>query len=254
MIAAGVDVGSVGSKAAIFNGKMLGYAIVPTGWSPQEAGKAALKLAAEKARIELCSIKYIVGTGYGRNVLDFAQTSITEITCHAKGIRHIFPEARTIIDIGGQDSKVIRLAKNGQVADFLMNDKCAAGTGRFLQTLSTVLGIDVAGLADLAKDKTLLPINSMCTVFAESEVISLLAQGVDKGQIAAGLLQSICLRTASMVNRIGIEPQVVFTGGTARNTELAKLLAKELQQKLLVPEMPQITGALGAAVIGYEKL
>lgn len=172
MYSIGIDSGSVATKAVLFNGKILAKVILPTGWSPKTASTKAMNLLIGKSGIDKSEVKKIIGTGYGRISMPFADKTVTEITCHGKGAHFLNNNVRTILDIGGQDSKVISLDDNGNVIDFTMNDKCAAGTGRFLEVMSNVLGIDVGELDDFTKDIDPEPITSMCTVFAESEVIS----------------------------------------------------------------------------------
>ena len=193
MISIGIDIGSVAAKAAAFNGeKIIATAISPTGWSPKEVGEKLLKEILEKTNTTKENIKTIIGTGYGRVSLPFINKAVTEISCHGKGAFYLDPEIRTVIDIGGQDSKVIKLNSHGQVVDFLMNDKCAAGTGRFLQVMANALAVDVGELSDLATGVEPANISSMCTVFAESEIVSLVAEGTSGKAIASGLLHSVC--------------------------------------------------------------
>ena len=179
-------------------------------------------------------IEALVATGYGRISVPQASKTITEITCHAKGLTALAPGVRTIIDIGGQDSKVIKLNADGRVIDFAMNDKCAAGTGRFLQVMAHVLELDVADLAEAEDPAEMVPNNSMCTVFAESEIIGHLAQGKSRAGLIAGLHQSVAARVASMVARIGVQNPVAFTGGVAQNAGIRRALEEELQTDLLV--------------------
>lgn len=197
-----------------------------------------------------CSPIPIIATGYGRHLAKerLGCAVITEIKAHALGAFHLFPHCRTVIDIGGQDSKVIRV-ENGRQANFEMNDRCAAGTGRFLEVMAMALGYTVAEFGDEAlKGKEPVSISSMCTVFSESEVISLIARGLDRHSIALGLHQSIVSRLLAMVGKVGAEPEVVLTGGVALNPCIRTLLEKGLGMKLLVPELPQAVGALGAAL------
>jgi predicted CoA-substrate-specific enzyme activase len=194
----------------------------------------------------------VVATGYGRIALSFAHKAVTEITCHARGIASLLPAARMIIDIGGQDSKVIKIADNGQVLDFVMNDKCAAGTGRFLEVIAAKLGADVNELSDLAAGEEPVELNSMCTVFAESEVVGLLAQGRGKGEIVAGLNRAIARRIAGMAGRLSCSPPAAFTGGVARNESLAQTLEKHLNMPLTVPDQCQFSGAIGAMLIALD--
>lgn len=254
MISIGIDVGSVAAKAAAYNGeKIICTALIPTGWSPRESGTHLLNEVMEKLSITKTDIVAIVGTGYGRVSLPFIDKKVTEITCHGKGAHYIDPNIRTVIDIGGQDSKVIKINREGAVVDFLMNDKCAAGTGRFLQVMSNALEIDVGQLSDLAEGAEPANINSMCTVFAESEVVSLIAEGTSKEAIAAGLLHSVCNKTYSLVSKIGVENKVYFSGGVSRNAYLRSALSNKLGVEIISSEQSQFLGAIGAAIIGYPS-
>ena len=195
----------------------------------------------------------ILVNGYGRVSFNGAFRTVTEISCHARGVAALCPEARTIIDIGGQDSKVISINEKGKVEDFAMNDKCAAGTGRFLQIMANTLGMDVGELAASEDPSEMVGINSMCTVFAESEIIGLLARGSPKGGIIAGLHQSVGKRVATMARRLGVKEKVVFTGGVAQNAGVRRTLEEELKSKVFVPGECQFTGALGAALLAAES-
>lgn len=252
MISVGIDVGSVAAKAAAYDGEsIIATSLTPTGWSPKEAGDFLLKDILEKTGLGREDIKTIVGTGYGRVSLDTIDRKVTEITCHGKGAHYIDPSIRTVVDIGGQDSKVIRINDQGQVVDFLMNDKCAAGTGRFLQVMANALEVEVGDLSTLGRGVEPANISSMCTVFAESEVVSLVAEGKSKETIAAGLLQSVCNKTYSLIGRVGVEENIFFSGGVSKN----KLLGEMLEEKLGLPvkqtDLSQYLGAIGAAIIGY---
>ena len=252
MISIGIDVGSVAAKAAAFDGeKILATAIYPTGWSPKEVGEQLLEDILKKTNAKSEDVKSIIGTGYGRVSLPFVDKAITEITCHGKGAFFMDPDIRTVIDIGGQDSKVIKLNEDGQVIDFLMNDKCAAGTGRFLQVMANALAVDVGDLSDLATGVEPVNISSMCTVFAESEVVSLVAEGTSKETIAAGLLHSVCNKTYSLASRVGIENKVFFSGGVSRNTLIGELLSEKLEVEVISSEESPFLGAIGAAIIGW---
>lgn len=254
MYSVGIDVGSVAAKAVVFDGQnILSQKIIPTGWSPKESGIELFESILSDAQIERNDIKSIVGTGYGRISLPFIDKKVTEITCHGKGAYFIDPSIRTVIDIGGQDSKVIKLDDNGNIIDFLMNDKCAAGTGRFLQVMAHALEIDISELSNVAKGATPQNINSMCTVFAESEVISLMAGGASKESIAAGLLKSVCSRTYTLVSKVGFEKNVFFSGGVSKNYLLRDYLNEKLGVEILSSDYSQFLGAIGAAVIGYQN-
>ncbi|NLH27429.1 MAG: 2-hydroxyglutaryl-CoA dehydratase [Syntrophomonadaceae bacterium] len=252
MLTAGIDIGSMSTKAVIFNGQSYYKAITPTGWSPRQAAELVFNDLLKQAGHSPDQIDFIVATGYGRISIDFADRVVTEITCHARGAAYLVPGTDLVIDIGGQDSKVIRINEQGQVLDFAMNDKCAAGTGRFLQVIAAALGVDVSELAALSAGKTPLTLNSMCTVFAESEVISLISQGKEKGEIIAGLHQSIARRITSMVQRMGALNRITFTGGVARNEGVRKSLEQQIGIPVLVPEDCQMAGAIGAALIAQD--
>ena len=242
MPVAGVDVGSVAAKAVIFDPQsrsLLGKAVLPTGWNAREAGEKALAAACADAGGIAAS--RIVGTGYGRISLPFADKVVTEITCHARGAVHLFPGTGVVLDIGGQDSKVISTAPDGSVQDFLMNDKCAAGTGRFLQVLSGILGMELAELGEAAGRGKPAAISSMCAVFAETEIIGLLARGTPPADIAAGVFRSIA--------RIPLRGECTFTGGLATSPSFSRMLSEELGVPVNVPEYPQLVGAIGAALI-----
>ncbi|SHH28980.1 CoA-substrate-specific enzyme activase, putative [Thermosyntropha lipolytica DSM 11003] len=252
MISVGLDIGSVAAKGVMLAGNNKFQAVLPTGWSPREAGKNIVKTLLDISGFSRSDIDRIVVTGYGRVALTEAYKAVTEITCHARGIAELYPEVRTIIDIGGQDSKVIRINEKGRVIDFAMNDKCAAGTGRFLQVMANTLGLDVSELAENEDQSQITAINSMCTVFAESEIVSLMARGVSKGGIIAGIHQSVARRVAGMVKRVGLQEKVAFTGGVALNAGVRNALRRELGIDIIVPEVCQFTGALGAALLARE--
>lgn len=254
MLSIGIDVGSSATKAVAYNGQVLGSIVIPTGWNPKEAGAQALEQVLQVAGVSREHVGKIIGTGYGRISMPFLDKRVTEISCHAKGAIVSFPDTRTVIDIGGQDSKVISVGDGGSVRDFVMNDKCAAGTGRFLQVMTGVMDITLDELGQLAIEGEPIAINSMCTVFAESEIIGLLAQGISKGAIAGGIVRTIGSRLQSLTGRIPLEEAVTFTGGVANNPAICALLSQQLGVRFNVPIHPQIMGALGAAVIGYEQL
>lgn len=252
MYSIGVDSGSVATKGVLFDGeKIVKKIIVPTGWSPMTTANEVYEKLKEGIPEE--EIKKVVGTGYGRGVMDFADKKVTEITCHSKGIHFINNDIRTILDIGGQDSKVINLDADGNVVNFLMNDKCAAGTGRFLEVTSNILGSDITKIDELAKGNNPVNISSMCTVFAESEIVSLLAQNVPTGEVAAGILKSIANKSTSMLSRGEIVDKVAFTGGLAKSSELVRMVSEIIGKEIFLAEDTQIIGALGAAVIGFGR-
>lgn len=253
MIVIGIDIGSVAAKGYLINHDSHHRALLPTGWSPREAGQTIIERLLAASGLASDQVERIYVTGYGRVAFDLADKTVTEIKCHARGIAALYPEVRTIIDIGGQDSKVIRIGEQGRVLDFAMNDKCAAGTGRFLQVMATALGLDVSELGDAEDPGQMQTISSMCTVFAESEIIGSLARGNPKGGIIAGLHQSVGKRVAAMARRMGIKEQVAFTGGVAINPGVKRALEEELGAKIMVPEACQYTGALGAALLALES-
>ncbi|HHP51061.1 MAG TPA: 2-hydroxyglutaryl-CoA dehydratase [Moorella mulderi] len=254
MYTLGLDVGSTSTKGVLYDGeKIVAHVIIPTGWSPKEAAREALERLWERAQIDEERVVYKVGTGYGRlSLKDMVDLAVTEITCHARGIFHLVREACTVIDIGGQDTKVITINQSGLVVDFVMNDKCAAGTGRFLEVMAHALGLDITDFSRMGLGAEPVEINSMCTVFAESEVISLLASGTPRENIIAGLHRSIAKRIKGMLKGLP-QGKIVFTGGGAKNEGLRRALGAELGRPLWVPEEPRITGALGAALIAWER-
>ncbi|MGB4304244.1 MAG: 2-hydroxyglutaryl-CoA dehydratase [Syntrophomonadaceae bacterium] len=255
MLTMGVDIGSASSKVVILKdgAEILAGVAVPVGTGTTGPSRA-LQQALEIAKVERNEISKVVITGYGRMTFEGADEQISEITCHAKGVHHLVPSARTIIDIGGQDAKVIKLDEQGYVSNFVMNEKCAAGTGRFLEVMARVLEVHVSELQVLGdKADKVVPISSTCTVFAESEVISQLAAGQKSSDVVAGIHQSVARRVAGLVGRVGITPEVVMTGGVAQNAGVVKALEKELQVSITVAPRSQLTGALGAALIAFES-
>ncbi|MGE5422660.1 MAG: acyl-CoA dehydratase activase [Ignavibacteriales bacterium] len=254
MVVIGVDIGSVATKGILISDGVQYKTMFPTGWSPRDASDAVIAQLLHLSGIEDHRVTRIFGTGYGRVAFDRADKTVTEIKCHARGIAELLPEVRTIIDIGGQDSKVIRIGDRGQVVDFAMNDKCAAGTGRFLQVMATALGLDVSELGAAEDSAKRLPISSMCTVFAESEIIGLVAKGNPKGGIVAGLHQSVGKRVAAMAKRLGLHGPIAFTGGVAINQGVKRALEEELGSPVIVSEACQYTGALGAALLALENI
>ncbi|MCL5103493.1 MAG: acyl-CoA dehydratase activase [Armatimonadetes bacterium] len=250
-ITAGIDIGSLSTDAVILRGdNILSYAIVPTLSSSEIAAVSAYDSALELAGLDRGEISNIVATGYGRGSIEFADRAVTEITCHAVGARRLFPEGATVIDIGGQDSKVIRLAQDGRVEDFAMNDKCAAGTGRFLEVMARSLDTDLTSLGELSGLATQdLRISSTCTVFAESEVVALVAKGIPKEDIIRGLHRSIAERIYGMVARLRAGGPFVMSGGVAKNSGVVAAIEERLDSPIFVPEEPQVVGALGAALI-----
>ena len=254
---AGIDSGSTTTNMVVLaaDGGYLAGVTVRTG--PRAAVGAAKALAAVKEKLGISreQIDYLVATGYGRNAVPDADQAVTEITCHARGARYINGGVRTVIDIGGQDSKVIGLADDGSVRTFVMNDKCAAGTGRFLELMATTLEMDIAEMSKVGLDwQEDLTISSVCTVFAESEVVSLIADNRTEADIIHGLNKAVALKTSSLAGRAGGIPAYMITGGVARNTGVVQELEKKLGQKLIIPSEPELCGALGAALMALDNV
>lgn len=256
MITAGIDAGSRALKVVLYD--VEARAIVAEGVEDQAIDQQALAeqlldtLLREKGVVRE-SLRGIVATGYGRNLIQFADTTVTEITCHARGVRHIAPDAMTIIEIGGQDSKLIRLDAKGNVRDFNMNDRCAAGTGRFFEVVATRMGADLATLDTWAgQAATPVSISSTCVVFAETEIIGLLASGTPPADIVAGVQLSIAKRVVAMAGR-NAEAPIIFTGGVALVPGMVKAIETALNQPVRLAEKPQFTGALGAAILAARS-
>lgn len=253
-IYAGIDVGSSTAKCVLLGEHgICAWAVTDTGTVPARAGQSVFLQAMQKAGAVGDQVRYAVGTGYGRIALPFVDMVVTELTCHARGAHFLDPEVRTVIDIGGQDSKVIRLNSDGSMFDFVMNDKCAAGTGRFLQVMARALDTELAPFATELSTRPAC-INSTCAVFAESEVVSLLAAGEKMADIAAGLSLSVARRVGNLAKRLGLQQKIVFVGGVAKNRGVGKALEEYLEVQFAGLELdPQIIGALGAAVIARER-
>jgi predicted CoA-substrate-specific enzyme activase len=255
---AGIDIGSVTTKAVIVNekDKVLAFSLIPTSYDRGKSGAEVLDLALGKIQKSEDGIKYIVSTGYGRRAFSSSDKVLPEIVCHAKGTRVLFPMVRTIIDIGGQDSKVMELDEEGGVVRFEMNDKCAAGTGRFLEVLTErILNLPLDELGPLAlKSKQGCTLSSVCTVFAESEIISLLSEHRTKEDIAYGISKAIAKRVVGMGvgGQIIYNELIVFSGGVAKNIGVVKAIEGELGKEVVTPKEPQITAALGAAIFAKE--
>lgn len=244
----GIDAGSTMTKGILFNGQITRHYMCPSSARAIESIEEVYRYLC----LELPESPYTTVTGYGRHLADFADKKITEISCHAQGARFLCPEVRTVIDIGGQDSKVLKLDQDGNLNDFLMNDKCAAGTGRFLEVMTKNLSASLERLDVITKDIPAHPISSMCTVFAESEVISLKSKNIAPEEILSGILSSIVRRTANFAARIGIEDTVFFTGGVSHSNEFRLRLEDAIGKKIATSPMAQFAGAIGAAVIGYQ--
>jgi predicted CoA-substrate-specific enzyme activase len=257
MLVAGVDIGSITTEALLFDKDkgVVGYTILPTGANSRKTAEAALdKVLAAPTRAR-SDVSYVIATGCGRKRAEFAKEAVTEITCIAKGVSFLFPEARTIIDIGGQDTKVIRVDDRGRVLEFEMNDKCAAGTGRFIEVMANALNVELGKIGELSlSHKKDLTISSICTVFAESEVISLVSEGEELEDIVYGIHRAIADRTMGLINRLGgVQEKVIMCGGVAKNIGVVKALENALGTSVQISEEPQIVGALGAALLALEK-
>lgn len=224
----------------------------PTGAEHRRLANRVMEEALEQASLSFDEISYVVATGYGRINVPFADRQITELTCHAKGVASFFPSVKTALDIGGQDAKGLKI-RDGKLVDFVMNDKCAAGTGRFLEVLAKTLGLRLDELGNIsAKSRNKVKISSTCTVFTQMEVVFRLAEGVAVADIVAGVHDAIASRTVGMMRRLKIEPDVVFTGGVAKNTGVIKAVRENLGCEVLVPDDPLLSGAIGAAILGQE--
>jgi len=249
---AGIDIGSTMTKVVILGAGKESSLIRLTGPEHRKLANRVMEEALDSAGVAFSDITYIVATGYGRINVPFADRQITEITCHARGLSSLLPSAHTVVDLGGQDSKGIRI-ENGKVVDFVMNDKCAAGTGRFLEIIADALGVpmDELGELSLAADNP-AAIGNTCTVFAEQEVISQLAGGASVPNLVAGIHQAIATRIVALVSKLKIKPEVAITGGGAKNIGLVKALEAKFGLPVRVPREPLLTGALGAALIGQQ--
>jgi predicted CoA-substrate-specific enzyme activase len=255
----GIDIGSQSCDAVIIDGaaRIVVATVVPTGARNREAIARARDEVLRQAGLEAAEISATVATGYGRDRVEGRLASVTEITCHARGIRALLPDIAVLVDIGGQDSKTIRLDEAGRVSEFAMNDKCAAGTGRFLEAMARTLGVEVdeLGPLDLAATRD-VTLSSMCTVFAESEVVSLVAEGVEACDIVRGLHRAIAARTVALVKRVAADTsrlRVAMSGGVARNRGVVRALGFALGCEIHVPPEPDTVGALGAALIARER-
>lgn len=254
---AGVDVGSTQTKAIVINEarEIVGRALIDTGANVIQAAENAYTRALEDGGIREEEVEYVIGTGYGRYKVTFGNTQVTEISCHARGAAHMFPATRTVLDMGGQDTKAIRVGANGEIIDFCMNDKCAAGTGRFLGAASSALEIPLPNLGPTAmKAERPVRISTTCTVFAESEVLSWLGKGKKIEDILMGVHQSIAKRSIGLMRRVGVEDQVTFTGGVAKNIGMIYALEDNLGIKLNVSDDSHFMGALGAALFAMDAI
>ena len=257
MYVLGIDSGSTSTNAVIMDQdrKIVAFSVVRTGAKSGESADRILKEVLDKASLKREDISWIVSTGYGRVSIDFADENVTEISCHGKGAHYFNPKIRTILDIGGQDSKAIKLSETGDVSDFVMNDKCAAGTGRFLEMIARSLEVSLDELGAIAlESKEKIEITSMCSVFAESEVISLIAQNKEKADIANGVCGAIANKAFGLLRRVGLEPDFMMTGGVAKNPGVVRAVEEKIGSKLYICEEPEIVGATGAALYALEQM
>ncbi|MBN2284744.1 MAG: 2-hydroxyglutaryl-CoA dehydratase [Deltaproteobacteria bacterium] len=251
MYTAGIDIGSITAKAAVLiDGTIAGTRVIFTGYNAERAGVTVFEELLAEIGLERAHIQKIVSTGYGRNSVKFADRAVTEIICHGAGAHFLDPRVRSIIDVGGQDSKAMVINGEGRGRDFAMNDKCAAGTGRFLEVMARALEVDLGdfGAMSLTAEKP-AKISSICTVFAESEVISLISKGEKRRNIIAGIHESVAARVSALVHRVGIQPPVMMTGGVAQNIGVVTALEKKLGTSIEVLDTAQVNGAVGAAVV-----
>lgn len=257
MITAGVDIGSLTGKTVILkNGSILSWSLIPTGYDSAKTAKVATTKALEKTGLRLSQLDYIVSTGYGRVVVPFANKNVSEISCHAKGASWFQPDVRTILDMGGQDCKAIKCDGNGKVTDFLMNDKCAAGVGRYLEIMAELLGITLDEIGQCSFDLVTgaIPISSTCTVFARSEILRSLRQGAHKNDVLAGAHEALVNRIYGLLKRVGINKELMFTGGVAKNVGVVRRLEQQTGLKVKTSFEPQIVGALGASLFAQEAV
>ena len=251
---AGLDLGSTMTKVVIMDadGKICARVESHTGAEHRRLANRVMEQALEQANLPFSKIDYVVATGYGRINVPFADCQVTELTCHALGVASLFPSARTALDIGGQDAKGLKI-KDGKLVDFVMNDRCAAGTGRFLEVIAGTLSLKLEELGSISlKSRNKVKISNTCTVFAQQEVVSRISDGVPLEDIVAGLHEAVASRAVGMLMRLKVEPDVVFTGGVAKNIGVVKAVRENLGCEVLVPEDPLISGAVGAALLGKE--
>ena len=256
MLVAGIDVGAATAKAVILNENgICSSAIMPTGFDVVEVSRDVMESALDGCGSAMKDLEFIISTGYARNAIPFANGAVTEIICHAKGAHFLMPDVRTVIDIGGQDSKVIRVDETGDVVDFVMNDKCAAGTGRFFEVMAGVLKLDIAEMGPMSlQSEKPSQISSTCTVFAETEMVSLRARGERREDILAGIHKAAALRIVSMGRNVGFRKEVMLSGGVSKNTGIKRFLKDKIGMEIVIPQEPQIVGALGAALIADAEL
>ena len=254
MFFTGIDLGSRMTKVVILEGaeRICARVTGATGAEHRHLAGEVMDQALKQAGLSLNEIGYVVATGYGRVNVPFADCQVTELTCHTRGVSHLFPNVRTAIDIGGQDAKGLKI-KDGKLIDFVMNDRCAAGTGRFLEITAATLGLDITELGEISlKAAGRAKIGSTCTIFAQQEIVALISEGRPLADILAGLHDAIASRVVKMVKGLKIEPDIVFTGGVAKNRAVALAISRKLGSNLLIPDEPLFTGALGAALLARE--
>jgi len=257
VITCGIDVGSLTAEAVILrNQGLLAYSLIPTGPDSAATAREALEEALQKIRIRPQEIELTVATGYGRVVVPFAQKNISEISCHARGAHYFFPGARTVLDMGGQDCKVIRCDEKGKVTNFMMNDKCAAGTGRSLEVMAGLLQIRLEDIGPLSlrNPGPPLKISNTCVVFAKTEVLALARQGVPLSQILGGICDGVAEQVKTLVRRVGLEEEFMISGGISKNIGVVKRLEQKLGVKSHICFEPQIVGAVGAALFAMDFL
>lgn len=256
MFTCGIDIGSRSIECAIFNGsKIIGYKSTETGSSPTENAEALFQNTLADIGITSEMVNHTTATGYGRNYYPKADSISSEILCHASGVHFFHPDARTVIDIGGQDSKMIQLDTDGKVQNFVMNDRCAAGTGKFIEMVAKTVVVDLHKCGELAlKTDNASDISSMCAVFAESEIIGLLHKGTPVETILRGVFKSVAKRIMGMAGKIPVVDEIIFTGGVALNPGVVKAIETECGTTIHTPESPQFTGAVGAAITAFKKV
>lgn len=256
MIVSGVDIGSLSAKAVIMeDGRIRGWSIIFTGTDSVESANSAMGLALEESNVSPSDVQYTVATGYGRVNVPFAQATVSEISCHSRGSHWLFPEVRTILDMGGQDCKAIRCDENGRVIDFAMNDKCAAGTGRYLERVAATLrlGLEQIGPLSLEWVGGPLSISSTCAVFAQNDIIKLMREGKQVNDILAGATDAIVDRISALLERVGVEEDLCISGGVAKNIGVVKRLEEKLGLKARIAPEPQVVGAIGAALFARDR-
>ncbi|MFQ5873083.1 MAG: acyl-CoA dehydratase activase [Dehalococcoidia bacterium] len=256
MRAAGVDVGSTQTKAVVMDEecKVLGRSLIDTGANVLRAAERSYELALQDGGLRSEEVAYIVGTGYGRYRVTFGHAQISEISCHARGAKFVFPGTRTVLDIGGQDSKAIKVGGEGEVIDFSMNDKCAAGTGRFLVMAAYYLDLPLEEIGERSlRAQKPVAITTTCTVFVESEIMSHLGRGRKAEDILKGMHQAIATRSISLTSRVGIEEEVTFTGGVSKNVGMVRSLEEGLEIGLNVSPESHFMGAIGAGIFALER-